>query len=611
MKARPYQSAAIDGIFASWQKSASTLAVLPTGTGKTIIFATVIKNRPAGRAMVVAHREELIYQAADKIESVTGVRPDIEMADLKAGDSLLHRADVVVSSIQTQNAGKRRRVKSAPPLGEPGEPEYEEVGVERMTKFDPMQFSLLIVDEAHHATAKTYRRVIDHFRKNPSLKVLGVTATPDRGDEEALGQIFETVAYDYALIDAIHDGWLVPIRQRCVHVTGLDLTKVRTTAGDLNNGQLSKVMVSLEGTDEPLEGADLSNVLDYEAPLHGIAGPTIELIGDRKTLVFAASVAHAERLCEIFNRHKPGSARFVCGETPKDERQQTFADYAVKAFQILVNVGVATEGFDDPGIEVVVMARPTKSRALYAQMAGRGTRPLAGIVDNIDEDSEDGLAYTAAELRRMAIAASAKPFVEIIDFVGNAGRHKLMTTADILGGNFSEAAVEKAKSAVRAAGKSGGAPVDMVDALADAEKRLKEAREAAARAALKVKATYQTTTSDPFDLLGIEPWQERGWDRGRPPTDAQLAWLEKRNVKRDSVKTFGRASQLIDELIHRRQENRCTVNQARILAKNSKPTNVTFEQATALITEIAKVQGWGKPAPVKQLSPPPPTVEVY
>jgi superfamily II DNA or RNA helicase len=210
-----------------------------------------------------------------------------------------------------------------------------------MQKFDPNEFSLLIIDEAHHSAAKSYRKVIDYYRRNKNLKVLGATATPDRADEKALGQIFDSVAFDYEIVDAIDDGWLVPITQQSVVVDGLDYSGIRTTAGDLN-------------------GKDLAAVLEFEETLHGFVGPILELSGDRKTLIFAASIAHAERICEILNRHKPKSAEWVHGKTPKEERRDLWPRYAGSDFQYLVNVGVTTEGFDEPSIEIIAICRPTR-----------------------------------------------------------------------------------------------------------------------------------------------------------------------------------------------------------------------------------------------------------
>jgi superfamily II DNA or RNA helicase len=335
MKLRPYQSSAVDSIFSKWLEHESTIACLPTGTGKTIIFGHVIKQARErgipGRAMVIAHREELIWQAAKKIEAVTGERPSIEMAEYRADHALIQK-NVVVASVQTLVAGRDGG---------------------RMKRFDPREFGLLIIDEFHHAVADTYRRVIEHFS---GCKRLGVTATPDRADEEALGQVCDSVAFDYEIADAIGDGWLAPVRQTVVEVDGLDLTDVRTTAGDLN-------------------GADLARVMEYEQNLHEIASPSIELCGNRRALVFAASVAQAERLCEIFNRHRSECAQFVCGETPKEIRRQMLADYSAGRFQYLVNCAVATEGFDEPGIQVVVMAgQPRAARCTRRWPAVRRAR---------------------------------------------------------------------------------------------------------------------------------------------------------------------------------------------------------------------------------------------
>ena len=542
MKPRPYQQAALEAIYEAWREHSSTLLVQPTGTGKTIVFAHVIKGRPMGRALVLAHRKELIEQAQDKIYRVTGIVADVEMADYRADVGFQH-SPVVVSSIQTQIAGR---------------------GDGRMARFKPEQFATLIVDEAHHATARSYRRVLDYYRQNPQIKVLGVTATPDRADEAALGRVFQSVAYDYEILDAINDGWLVPIRQRVLHVQGLDLSNVRTTAGDLN-------------------GAELARVMEYERNLLEIGSATVELIGKRKSLVFAASVAHAERLSEIVNRYLPNSARWVCGETPRDRRTVIFRDYAAGEFQVLVNVGVATEGFDEPGIECVVMARPTKSRCLYAQMAGRGTRPLPGLVDPIED----------ATSRRAAIEQSAKPFLEILDFVGNSGKHRLISSADILGGRYEDAVVELARH--KADGATGS--LDMRETLEVSLREIEEQRQAARRAALRPRAEFSCEWIDPFAVFGITARRERAWNKGRPATDKQIAFLAKSGIPSHVLKNLGlsAASQLIEEIIERRNDNRCTYKQARLLARYGYDgAGISFGRAREIIDGIA-ANGWRQP----------------
>jgi superfamily II DNA or RNA helicase len=559
MKLRSYQRRAVENVFAQWRDHDSTLIVCPTGAGKTIIFGHVIREAPSfgvrGRVMVVAHREELIWQAAQKIEAVTGKRPSIEMAEYRADHSLI-QSNVVVASVQTLIAG-----------GNGG----------RMKRFDPADFGLLVIDEFHHAVADTYRRVIDHFK---NCKRLGVTATPDRADEAALGQVCESVAFDYEISDAIEDGWLAPVRQTVVEVDGLDLSNVRTTAGDLN-------------------GADLARVMEYEQNLHEIASPSIELCGDRRTLVFAASVAQAERLCEIFNRHRSECARFVCGETPKEIRRQMLAEYAQGRFQYLVNCAVATEGFDEPGIQVVVMARPTKSRSLYAQMAGRATRPLPGVVDSVPDNSLS---------RRQAIESSPKPFCEIIDFVGNSGRHKLITAADILGGKYPDEVVELAAQKAREAGRA----IDMLDALKaseaeiHAERERLKAEEAARRSNVRVGAKYATRSSDPFSIFGLEPRRERGWDTGKQPSEKMLALLEKQGIDTEGM-SYAEARQLITEITGRWEADKCSYKQAKLLARYGLPVDTSRHQANAWIDEISK-NNWKLPQSLEaQLEP----VEVF
>jgi superfamily II DNA or RNA helicase len=545
---RPYQEEAYHCTLEKFETADTALCVLATGLGKTVYAAHLINHfRKSGRILMIAHRGELIYQADNHIQEICEVESDIEMASEWASSFEAFKSDVVLSTVQTQVAGRDGG---------------------RMTRFNPHEFSLLIIDEAHHAPAVTYKRIIKYYQQNPNLKILGLTATPDRTDKQAMGQIFEEVAYAYDIRDGIDEGWLVPIEQQSVLVDGLDISGVGTTAGDLN-------------------GKDLAAVLEFEKILHGIADPTVQLTGDKKTLIFAASLAHAERLAEIINRHKPHSAQFVCGATPKEIRRDMFKDFTQKKFQYLVNVGVATEGFDDPGIEVVVMARPTKSRTLYAQMAGRGTRPLPGIVD----------LYSGVVERREAIAESAKPHLEIMDFVGNAGRHKLVTSADILGGRYSDEVVELAKKNAEKDSNENKKPVDVVTELQKAEreiaKRHREREDAIARDHLLLRAKYSTAKINPFNVLDIDPKNEAPWHKGRVPTKGQTAYLEKCGVPCDGL-TFTHASQIIDTMIKRREQGVCTYKQAKCLMKFGYNTpEMNFQEANKIIGALAAV-GWQK-----------------
>lgn len=554
MKLRPYQNECIRASIDAFRTVLSVLAVLATGLGKTVIFARLVELcvSKGKRVLVVAHREELITQAVSKIESVAKCRVDIEMGELRATETLHGKAPVVVASVQTLNAprGNERRMKF----------------------FDPKDFGLIVFDEAHHAVAESYLRIAQYFREgNPTIKVYGTTATPDRGDGDALRKLFEVCAFEYGVADGIRDGWLVDIEQQLVRIESLDLTQARTTAGDIN-------------------GADLAAVMEFEKNLHGLADATISIVGNRKTLVFAASVAQAQRLSEIFNRHKPGCSRIVTGETPKEVRREIFKSYAAGEFQFLTNVGVATEGFDDPSIEVVVMGRPTKSRSLYAQMLGRGTRVLPGVVDGPHAE------HWEAQHRRDAIAASKKPSVLVLDFVGNAGRHKLVHAVDILGGNMDERQTAKVRKK-----QESGKPSSVLDDIAQAEIEEREEqrrREEAARQGIKGKATYATEKVSPFDVLGLKAPREVPWHKDRRPTEKMVVTLRNRGVENPETLTWTQASALIGKLNARRDKALCTYKQAKRLKGYGYDTEtMSFTEASELLTSLAD-NGWKPLSPI-------------
>lgn len=545
MKLRPYQNEAIRRIETEWQTHKSTLCVLPTGSGKTVMFSEIIRRNFPRRAMVLAHRKELVYQARDKVAAMTGWRVDVEMGDARAEMNCIFGGPrVVVSTVQTQSSG-----------GDGGG---------RMTRFDPRLFGVLVCDEAHHSPSPQWKRVVKWYTDgNPDLRVLGVTATPDRADEEALGQVYETVAYDYEISDAIRDGWLLPVEQQMIHVEGLDFSECRTTAGDLN-------------------GADLAKVMEYEQNLHKIVSPSIEIIGKRPTIVFSASVNHAERLAEMFNRHKPGIATWVCGETPPDERARINKDFRSGRIQVVCNCGIYTEGADFPAVSIVIMARPTKSRCLYAQMAGRALRPADSIAHELNN-------YDSAEARRALIDSSEKPSALIIDLAGNSGRHKLMTTLDILGGKVSDTVLEIARKKL-----DDGQAKRISEALSEAEEeeRKKKEDEMARRARLTATAKFSVQSINPFDIFDMKPVAPRGWDKGRSLTESQSNILRKQGINPDDM-PYGQARQVLSEIFRRWDLNLCSIKQANMLKKRGiNATNMTREHANETITAIAAKEGW-------------------
>jgi superfamily II DNA or RNA helicase len=542
MNLRPYQMQAVDACTSALQAHRSALLVLPTGTGKTVVFSH-LAERQAGRTLILAHRQELVEQAAEKIQSVTGTPASIEMGDRYSNEqSAWGPARVVVASVQTMVSGFS--------------------GQRRMHRFCPDEFSLVVIDEAHHASAASYRSVVNYFTRWPHVQVLGVTATPDRADKQGLGAVFNKVAFQYGVLDAINDGWLVPVHQRLVQVRSLDFSEVRTRGGDFVD-------------------ADLAKVMQYEKVLHGVVSPAQELTAGKRTLVFSASVDHARRMAEMWNRYEPGCARSIDGSIPKDERRQMLTAYARGDFRVLTSCMVLTEGWDCPNVEAIVMARPTKSRALYAQMLGRGTRPLPGLVDGVDDPSA----------RCDAIAASCKPDVRVIDFTGNATKHKLVCAIDVLHGDADEEVKEIAR---RKATK--GRPVQ--DAMDEAEQEILDKREAARReqearrAALRAKAQYMTTDINPFGAAGMVAPREVAMDRGRQISDGMRKVLISGGVNPETL-TFTAAKKLCSDIVRRWKGGICSLKQAHYLHGMGYTPDQTRVMTKAQANQILTAK-WGR-----------------
>ena len=484
---RPYQSDAVNSTYEAWKEIDSALVVMATGLGKTVVFSEVASrwDNHNGRVLIIAHRKELIDQAAEKYEAHDGEKPGIEMgtrSESRSGHSMYDRSKVLVTSIQTLNSGKRcKKCQGAICESCIG-------GLRRrMQDFDPMDFGLLIYDEAHHAVSNSGRRAIEYFRKNPNIKELYVTATPNRVDQIGMHNVVDRCVFNMGIKPAVDEGWLVPIQQSFINVQGLDFYKVDLPRGDFAQGQLAEVM----GGGQETENEEL--IKQQEEMLHAIASPTIREANGRSVLVFAVNLAQAERLTEIFRRHDGVTSEFVHGGTPGEIRDEIFNDFKKGRTQILVNVGIATEGFDAPNCEVVAMARPTKSLSLYIQCIGRGTRTLPGVLDGLETPEE----------RKAAIAASDKPFMTVLDFVGNSGRHKLISTADVLAGETAPEVIEIALEAAKESGES----VDMLKAIREQEEKAlerererirKQKEDEKKRARIKAEAKYRSEEVDPF-----------------------------------------------------------------------------------------------------------------
>lgn len=517
------------GDYFGWTVDGDHRYLLPHGTvvhncGKTVTAASILHDRAKqGRILWLAHRGELLDQAAEALSKRIGLSCEIEKAERRADrDGLFGMSDVVVGSVQTLR-GKRLR------------------------SWDPNAFSTVVVDECHHAPARTYRQILDHF---DDAKVLGLTATPDRGDGVAMGHVFTDCAYTLETRDAIRDGWLTPIVQKAVSIAEIDLSDVKTVRGDLDERQLSQIM-------------------EVEESLHGIVNGVQKYRSDRPTIVFCVSVAQSKELSRIFNDYGIRAAQ-IDGETPAVIRAERLTQFRTREIDLLVNVGVLTEGFDAPLASCVAIARPTKSRSLYAQMIGRGLRPL----------TPPDVSQTVEE-RKAALAASPKPNALVLDFVGNAGRHRLVNPIDILAGkDLPDDVAKRAKELAE-----GGMMTDdaLTQAEAEAVERERLAEEKRKREAkIRAVAAVRARSVDPFDVT------ESGLAPEHRATREQLQYLSSFVRPKDLAKlekslSKQGASKLAKKLKDRRRQGLCTYAQAKVLARAGLRVDVSFETASSII----------------------------
>lgn len=323
---REYQSDAIAAIIeAANQGCRRQLGVAGVGAGKTIIFVSLAAKLGL-RTLILAHRDELITQAAQKVRMVW---PDADLGIVKAERRDYGAQDVIVASIQSLSPAR---------LSHMG------------------QFGLVIADEAHHCSSASWTRALSTLRAGEANGplLLGVTATPDRADGKGLDSHFDKIVFNYDLLWLIREGYLVDIRAVEVQMKNLRLENVKVRHGDYADGELGAAMTAAN------------------APWW-IVKSWREHAAGKKTLVFMPTVENAEDVAAEFNANGIRAAS-VSGTTHIDERRKILRDFSSGRIQVLTNVGVATEGYDEPSIECVVMGRPTKSRGLFVQCVGRGVR---------------------------------------------------------------------------------------------------------------------------------------------------------------------------------------------------------------------------------------------
>lgn len=518
MDLRPYQREAEAAILGEWDAGIlRTLLVLPTGCGKTIVFSKVIEDRvrAGDRVLVLAHRGELLEQAADKLAQATGLRCATEKAEESCLGSWYR---VVVGSVQSLMRDKR------------------------LSRFAHDYFQTIVVDEAHHVLSDGYQRVLNHFC---DARVLGVTATPDRGDMRNLGQCFQSLAYEYSLPKAIRDGFLSPIKALTIPLK-LDLTGVGVQSGDFKAG-------------------DLGTALDPY--LEQIADEMERYCFDRKTVVFLPLVKTSQKFRDILNRHGFQAAE-VNGTS--DDRAQILRDFDAGKYNVLCNSMLLTEGWDCPSVDCIVLLRPTKVRSLYSQMVGRGTRLFRG-----------------------------KDHLLLLDFLWHTERHELCHPANLICEN--EDVARKMTENIEAA----GCPVDIKEAEQKASEDVVAQREEALAKQLHEMRRRKQRLVDPLqfemsiqaqDLTGYVP--AFGWEMG-PPSDAQKNALEKFGILPDQIENAGKAKLLLDRLSTRREAGLTTPKQIRFLGGRGFQHVGTwsFDHARHLIDRIA-ANGWKIPASV-------------
>jgi len=506
---RPYQRESVDACFREWETVNSTLVCLPTGTGKSVVFSEVMRLwnvEMQGRILLIAHRKELITQALGHARRA-GMTASIEMGARWADES-----DVIAASWQTMLAPMK-----CPDCRGEGCHACDGLGKrKRMTRFKPEEIGLVITDEGHHATAKSYRAIYKYFGQNHRLKELLVTATPKRADKVGLHNVCQSVAYEMNLRTALDEAWLVPIRQKFVTVHGLSLSECRTRAGDF--------------VDSDIEQAFLGLPEDEQRLLHEVAGPVVQEANGQRAIVFCAGKEHALKLTAAFNSYDGIEAAAVLGDSESMERSRIFDEFESGRINVLVNVMVCTEGYDCPSIAVVANCRPTKSESMYLQIIGRGTRTLPGTIDGIE----------TAEDRFKAIAESAKPYCTVLDFCGTSSEVKLVSVADILAGS-SVKPIDLAE-AKRLAVES-KEPQDM-DALIEKVKQAREEKEERERQR-RLKRTQTTKTASRVDYTADDVSLYEGSSNGvrsfgEHATNKQIGYLVRLGMPRHQAERLSK-----------------------------------------------------------------------
>lgn len=513
---RPYQEESKRAVFNEWEQGIlKTLLVLPTGTGKTIVFAAITNDcvGKGERVLILAHRGELLEQAADKIKKATGLNCAVEKADETCLNSWYR---ITVGSVQSLMREKR------------------------LSQFDKHYFDTIIIDEAHHSISDSYQRILDYFS---DAKVLGVTATPDRGDMKNLGQVFDSLAYEYTLPKAIKEGYLSPIKALTIPLK-LDLSAVSMQAGDF-------------------KAAEIGTALDPY--LEQIAIEMQKYCAERKTVVFLPLIKTSQKFRDLLNQYGFRAAEVNGGS---EDRSEILNDFENGKYNVLCNSMLLTEGWDCPDVDCIVVLRPTKVRSLYCQMVGRGTR-----------------------------LAEGKTHLLLLDFLWHTERHELCHPANLICES-----PEVSKKMTENLSENTGCPIDIEDAAVQAESDVVEQREEALAKQLSEMKKRKRKLVDPLqfemsiqaeDLVNYVP--SFGYQMA-PVSEKQKNALIKFGILPDQIDNAGKAELLLNRLEKRRKEGLSTPKQIRFLESRgfNHVGTWNFDTARRLIDKIA-ANGWRTP----------------
>ena len=505
---RPYQAEAKQAVLSAWAEGyRKTLLVLPTGCGKTVVFSSVAKEQvdKGHRVLIMAHRGELLSQAADKLKSAAGLDSVLEKAE---SSGLGSSVPVTVGSVQSLAQEKR------------------------LAKFPDNYFQDIIVDEAHHSLSDSYMRVLEHF---PEANILGVTATPDRGDMRDLGEFYDNKAYEYKMSDAIREGYLCPIKAQMIPLK-LDISGVGISNGDYAVGEIGSAL---------------------EPYLHQIAQEMLKYCRGHKTVVFLPLINTSLRFTQMLNDIGI-SAVEVDGESC--DREKILRDFEAGRYEVLCNSMLLTEGWDCPAVDCIVVLRPTKIRSLYQQMVGRGMRTAEG-----------------------------KDHLLLLDFLWMTERHDLCRPASLI--SKDENIAQKINEILTGTGEE----VDIIDAEEQAERNVLMEREGRLAEQLAEMRKRKRKLVDPLqyaisiaaeDLTNYVP--TFAWEMA-PPSVKQLEFLERRGIFPESVENMGKASMLIDRLKRRQEKGLSTPKQIRCLERYgfTRVGTWSFEDASKMISRLA------------------------